>query len=1136
MIPRSPKSETREYKSKSRPFSHLCTFLGRWLKPAAVIMVAVLAVYTGLTNSSAATIYGLPVDRQVDSNGTLQDLGLMGPGSHNASFNSVAVMVFQLPTLPVGQKFSAVGFTSYLLGQNGAPTFNVDLYGLGVDSVSTVLASDYYAGPLDSSNTLLLDNYITPSTPGVTFPSTSVSLLTDYLNICYANGTNAGQYVFLRLSPDTAALSWNYYHIASAEYQAPSNFYWPRLSYSTATIGTPGWSTVPLGGGGAVTGIVSDSSGNDVYCRTDVGGAFKWNATTLQWDSISDHMVSSSEANCWDLMGTTSLVVDPNNANVLYMAVGNSNGYGHKGIYASSNKGSTWTFISPASPNPEFYGRASYDGERLAVDPNNSNILWYGSQQVGLQKGVKSGGTWTWTQIPGTSVPFGATNAGIKFVACDKNGASTIVYAGVHDATTGGIYKSTDGGTTWSKVTGAAVTTPLVGRIASNGTLYVTTGTSTVLKMLRGGSLTALPGLSTLNYKGLAVALSDPAGDTVYVAETNSNRNIRRSTDGGANWVTQLDNFNNLAYYPRYEADGVTSSAVGSWFSQVIALHVNPANPDEFWTADLFGVSRTLDAQNFGTTNGAHYNILQKGQEETVVLALKNAPTGQRLLAGIADINGFRYQDTYSRPYGTAGAPLRNPSSGSTGNFDFSESNNNIWARTWTNTFLYGGGGATSKDGGVTWLPFGQIDGKWVTNAPTDSLVTFDLSTYLARQKALGNNTVTIAVCSGSTTPSNSAAGLSFDSKEGPTSSLWPKLIVNGSTNLTPVADTYVNGAATATNYGAATTLQVAYCWGGEPAYSRYTYLRFDLSSVGAITSATLQLNKKAAGANTTQFDLGVFACVNNTTFAENTLVWTNIPVPVIGDIRVKNEAPLFPNMTGAFHGGRVAVSATDPNNLVWLPLYASSGYGNTARYSKDRGATWTACTGAPNSQMQNEFSPSSCITQLTSDRVNGNFYMAKFGIGAVHTIYKSTDGGATFTQVGTIPGHYNGLRAQIVAAPGVANDLWLSDASDGLFHSTDGGTTWAQVGTYQVMSAREVSFGKPQAGSGYAYTVFINGFYNNFITTTQGIYRSDNYGANWTLLGTMPTIAVADSLAGDRQVYGRVYVGTQGRGIFQFQ
>lgn len=903
------------------------------------------------------------------------------------------------------------------------------------------------------------------------------------------------------------------------------------LAWQAGLAGAAGWQTVPLGGGGYVIGLVEHpGGGGPLYCRTDVGGAFRWNAASGQWVSITDTIVPVSTVGASGLTGIPSIAVDPGDSNVVYVAAGGIYSSVH-GIFASDNQGATWTQIN-SSIVMDGNGGFRTVGERLAVDPNNPDILWYGSSQDGLQKGTRSGGVWTWTQVPGASVPFGQVasgdKAGVTFVACDKNGGSTIVYAGVYDSvgTTGGVYMSPDG-TTWSPVPGMAVARPGRGQVAANGTLYVTAGTAGVAKLLRGGTLTAITPTAGVNYRGLAVAPGDPVGETVYVAEQTSNQygKIYRSVDGGLHWTTQYLNFNNLNY-ARAEPDG-TPSLTGYWFGSVAALLVSPANANELWASDFFGVYRAQDAQNLGTANGCFWHVLQKGQEETVVESLKVPPAGAALMLGVADVGGFRYMDTAARPSGAAGNTFRTPSGGSTIGLDFSEANPTVWARTWVNGPHDSGSGAASGDGGVTWLQFGQIASKAVTNSSVAGVETWDLSTFVAKQKAKGVDTVTLVLCSGQAS-GNSTSSLVFDSREAATGDLWPKLVVNGANILNPIADGYVADAATNTNYGSASTLAVSYAWGNAP-YTRWTYLKFDLSGAGAVTSAALQLNRRSAS-NSVQFTVGAYACLN-TSWSEATITWNTRPGPLGGGSNPIGDPRYYDGAT-ALAGGRIAVSSTDPNAMVWL----AEGTTTLPRYSDDRGATWTVCSGAPASQMHNQFNPGVILQQLAADRANGNFYLAKFsGAGSGnHAIYRSTDGGATWGSCGTVPaGSYNVYRAQLVAAP-AANELWVSDdgvdgtVKGGLWRSTDGGATWGSKLT-GLTAVSQVTFGKAQ--SGFGYTVFINGYKDG----VRGLYRSDDYGATWTRMGDAPTIADVLVLAGDRQVYGQVFAGTGGRGTFRW-
>lgn len=1108
--------------------------------------IAVFAVAAAALSVRAATLYGTTDDRQVSSAGAVTDVNPMQSGYSGTTVLN-PIVVFQLPALPAGKEFSAVSLRLYLQGRDGTPTFNADLYGLGVSASAAVYPSDCYAGAFDSSTILLQDNFLT--TANVSGPFTTAATdLTDYLNAAYAGGTGAGRYVFFRLNPDVAGLSGTVrYKLYSAEYSGGS-YYWPTLTYSTVDA-PQAWAGVPLGGGGKVTGIIGAANG-DVYIRTDVGGAYLWNPTGGNWTHITDTLVPLTTYEAHRLIGVSSLAVDPSNANQIYVSVGDS---GSGSIYSSANKGGTWTRINPSTPIAMDSNTKPVNvaGERLAVDPNNPNIVWFGSSRSGLYKGVNNAGTWTWTQLSSTQVPFGAvpagsSNVGVSFVVCDKNGTNTLVYAGVYDSvgTTGGVYVSDNGGDSWMKVGGTAMAVPVRAKISGGGTLYITQA-GMVGRLPRGGTISEVTPLAGVEYRGVSV-YSDVAGDIVCVSEYNANNSsfnrMWRSTNGGSTWsAAQSSNFNNLSY-TRAEPDG-TPSLMGSWFAAVSDILIDPLNPTTLWACDLFGVSRTLTAQNLGTTNGAFWNSLEKHLEETVVMAIKNAPTGSALLTGVADVGGYRYADTTQRPVGAGGQAVPYPVGGNRTSLDYCEGNSNIWVSGWVNSGGNAGCGAVSLDGGVNWMVFGQAASKTVTNGATAGVETWDVGAYIASQKAKGVNAITLVLCA---LRNESANVLYFHSREAASSANWPRLLVNGTTTLAATADSYVSAAtATAgTNYGANTTLAVSNK-NNAASDKRWIYLKFDLSGVGSITTAELKLDRLAA-ANASSYVVGVYASTvtswvegdgGTDNVPSGEITWNNRPKTLASDDNFTYADPVYnpKYYDGAtnMQGGRVAISSINPNYIVWLP----EGTANVARYSRDRGVTWTASTGSPTSMMATRFAPSVLIQQLTADRVNGNFYIAKFnaGGGGNHYVYRSTDGGATFTQVGTASGgSSNVYRCQIVAAPGAAGDVWMSDdgvsstTAGGLWRSTDGGSSWG-VKLANVRAVRQVTFGK---ASGTGYTVFINGYVGGVL----GVYRSDDYGANWTKLADVPSIASLDVLAGDMQTYGKVFIGYNGRGVFEWR
>ena len=79
------------------------------------------------------------------------------------------------------------------------------------------------------------------------------------------------------------------------------------------------WRNVQIYGGGFITGIVfSQTEANLVYCRTDIGGAYRLDAATNRWVPLLDSVGWDD----WNLTGVVSLATDPVNPNNVYVAAG----------------------------------------------------------------------------------------------------------------------------------------------------------------------------------------------------------------------------------------------------------------------------------------------------------------------------------------------------------------------------------------------------------------------------------------------------------------------------------------------------------------------------------------------------------------------------------------------------------------------------------------------------------------------------------------------------------------------------------------------------------------------------------------------------------------------------------------------
>jgi hypothetical protein len=715
-------------------------------------IAAIASTLFCLPRAAAQTMTDITADAQVASTSTVSTTADPMDCGFSGSTGMCPVFVFQLPTLPSGQAIATATFESYCDGKDGTPTFNGDLYGLTFRASSSVLTTDYYAGALDTSATLLEDNYAPTSlaNSGAKLYCSS-NALTNYLNEQYQNG-GAGKYIFVRVSPDQVLTS-NYtrYKFQSAEYTGGS-YYWATISYTTA----PASNNVAVGGGGAVTGIMADpTTPGRFYMRTDVGGAFRWDVGGTQWIPITEAFPYSFDGNDF---GIESLGVDPNNAGTIYAYTGKfdySSDPGH--LYKSTDAGGTWTALSTPTGLKAYANQGDHSrcGEKLGVDPNNSSVVYLASFNVGLWKSIVGGGSWTQVMETGTTpFPLGQAGNGLSFVAFDKGGgltggASSIFYVGVVDTTggTGGVWKTTNGGTSWSLMTGG-LTYPCHGVVGPDGTFYVTfINNGGVCKAIRTATaLTNCAPSSTIPYGALAV---DPTtSQNVYVSEYLASQNspTYMTSNGGASWTLAGT------------AKGTTHTATrdsGWWFDHISQIAINPANTKEVWMADWFGVLQTPDI----TTTTVGWNYLYAGDEETCPQYIATAPSGVPLMIGEADIEGMYLTDPDVYPTNSFIRTSTPTNFGSTTGLDFCETNTNFWARV---DELDGGGstGYYSTNDGAAWTAFattpsGQTGGRIAVSATNTSNMVWKADSGAVYYTTNGGSTWSSVTWTGGTSPSH---------------------------------------------------------------------------------------------------------------------------------------------------------------------------------------------------------------------------------------------------------------------------------------------------------------------------------------------------------------------------------------------
>ncbi|MFW6140698.1 MAG: VPS10 domain-containing protein [Acidobacteriota bacterium] len=296
-----------------------------------------------------------------------------------------------------------------------------------------------------------------------------------------------------------------------------------------------------IGPPGNRTAAVTGEPGNPLvyYIGASSGGVWKSTDGGNRWFPVFDDQKAQSIG---------ALAIAPSNHNIVWAGTGEafirSNISIGNGVYKSTDAGKTWQHMGL-----EKTGRIG----RIAIDAHNPDIVFaaalghcYGPQKERGVYRTKDGGE-TWEKVL-----FADEKTGCFEIAMDPNN-SQILFAGmwplvIHTwgrfsgGPNGGIWKSTDGGDTWTHLTGQGLPEPPIGKV------------------------------------GLAVAPSNSEVVYALIETGHPNRGVLwRSEDGGDSW--QLVSYNRLLNErPHYAS----------------RIMVNPADENEVYFA-ANSISRTLD-------------------------------------------------------------------------------------------------------------------------------------------------------------------------------------------------------------------------------------------------------------------------------------------------------------------------------------------------------------------------------------------------------------------------------------------------------------------------------------------------------------------------------------------------------------
>ena len=485
-----------------------------------------------------------------------------------------------------------------------------------------------------------------------------------------------------------------------------------------ATAETYHWDTVAMGSGGFVSGVIpSKSERGVVFARTDVGGAYRYDAQTGRWIALTDWLGEKDTG----LMGVESLAVDPKNAANVYMLAGTeyfSNG--KTAILRSTDYGKHFEVIDVSAQfKAHGNGMGRSNGEKLQVDPGSGNVLFVGTRHNGLFKSVDAGATWS--HVDGLNVGETPNGNGISFVLLDptsvSNGTAKRIYVGVsrYGSVGPNLYLSKDGGATFAPVAGApASLMPQRAAITSKGRLYLTyangagphwqsdsepmsTGAVWEYNTVGGAWTNITPFGRTHPFGGVSVDPSNPkhlvasTANTYWTQQQLPTGNtygdrIYTSYDAGRSWADVVDRGMSI------DPNGIewSRTAMIQWTG---SIEFDPFDPKSVWVVSGNGLFKTSDIDAPKTS----WKFDVHGMEETGAYTAETIQNGA-LVSVIGDFDGFI--NAAPDQYGVR----HNPAIGSTTGLAIAPQAQQVMARV--GNAIY-----TSTNTGTSWTKAASMNG-----------------------------------------------------------------------------------------------------------------------------------------------------------------------------------------------------------------------------------------------------------------------------------------------------------------------------------------------------------------------------------------------------------------------------------------
>lgn len=309
-------------------------------------------------------------------------------------------------------------------------------------------------------------------------------------------------------------------------------------------------------------------------------------STSGSWNELGPVSMPANGTGQPNGLGRVNAVAfHPTNSNILYIAAPSG------GVWKTTDGGTSWIPLTDTLPT---LGASS-----LLIDPTNTNTVYFGSGDrdgadapgLGVFKSTDAGNTWS-------SVNTGMGNETVGDMLMHPTNSSIIIAA-----TSDGIYRTTNGGSSWTKTTSSSAHfkdlefkpgNPNIVYAAADGTFYRSTNNGQSWSSVSSG----LPGSGRY-----VIGVSAANSSYVYVVSGDYNGLVGcyRSTNSGTSFSTRSTSPNILGY-----SETGNDNRSQAWYD--LAIAVDPSNANtvyvggiNIWKSSNGGSSWSLNAHWVGS-------------------------------------------------------------------------------------------------------------------------------------------------------------------------------------------------------------------------------------------------------------------------------------------------------------------------------------------------------------------------------------------------------------------------------------------------------------------------------------------------------------------------------------------------------